>query len=124
MTRRSRLVRIEELELVNLPLEPGQVTPAKAERWRGTLFMMDGKTIDTIKYWEPSGALASMNGVSTPDDLAILISEDPKPEPAPKPVAEIAAPKPEPKPEPPAAKNDKAAAPKPATESTKTNQAA
>ena len=49
MTRRSRKVHIEELEMHDLPLEPGQSTPKRAERWRGTLYMMDGKTVDTIK---------------------------------------------------------------------------
>jgi len=76
-TRRSRLVRIEKLVLHDLPLEPGQVRPLQEELWQGTLFMMDGKTVDTIKYWQNDGALASMNGVATPDDLAILVREEP-----------------------------------------------
>jgi hypothetical protein len=78
MTRRSRKVHIEELEEHDLPLEPGQTKPVKAQRWRGTLYMMDGVTKDTIKWWSPDGGADSLNGVATPDDLAILISEDPQ----------------------------------------------
>lgn len=89
MTRRSRMVRIEKTVLHDRPLEPGQTTPIKDTLWQGTLFMMDGRTVDTIKYWEPSGALASMNGVATPDDLVTLVSEDPQPAPPPKPAAQI-----------------------------------
>jgi hypothetical protein len=118
MTRRSRQVHIEALETHALPLEPGQSEPVMAERWRGTLYMMDGIRPDTIKYWDKDGGADSLNHVATPDDLAILISEDPKPEPpkpAPKPAA-IAQPepKPEPKPEPQAATP---AVAEPATES-------
>jgi hypothetical protein len=98
MTRRSRKVHIEALETHALPLEPGQSKPVMAERWRGTLYMMDGITVDTIKYWDKDGGADSLNHVATADDLAILISEDPKPEPPPKPKpAAIAEQRPKPK---------------------------
>ena len=96
MTRRSRKVHIRKLVMHDLPLEPGQSVPVKAERWEGDLYMMNGTTIDTIKYWDKDGGADSLNHVATADDLTTLITEDPKPEPEHKPVPQVAAAKPEP----------------------------
>lgn len=99
-TRRNRIVYLDEIVDHAQPLEPGQGTPLIKKVWKGRLMMMDGTTVDTIKYWHMDGSAESMNGVSSDLDLYLKIGPD-EPEPAvPTLHVAIPAPKPEPKPEP------------------------
>lgn len=79
MTRRSRVVQIKRLVEHAKPLEPGQTKPVMVEVWEGELYRMDGISVDTLKYWDKSGACESMNGVASELDLVTVILLDPVP---------------------------------------------
>lgn len=80
MTRRSRVVQIKRLVEHAKPLEPGQIKPVMVEVWEGELYRMDGISVDTLKYWDKSGACESMNGVASELDIVTVISVDPVPD--------------------------------------------
>lgn len=83
MTRRSRVVQIKRLVEHAKPLEPGQTKPVMVEVWEGELYRMDGISVDTLKYWDKSGACESMNGVASELDIVTVISVDPVPDAGP-----------------------------------------
>lgn len=86
MTRRSRVVQIKRLVEHAKPLEPGQTKPVMVEVWEGELYRMDGISVDTLKYWDKSGACESMNGVASELDIVTVISVDPLPDAGPVPI--------------------------------------
>lgn len=91
MTRRSRVVQIKRLVEHAKPLEPGQTKPVMVEVWEGELYRMDGISVDTLKYWDKSGACESMNGVASELDIVTVISVDPVPDAGAVPIALVSA---------------------------------
>jgi len=88
MTRSSRLVEITGSEQVKAP-KPGGGTMTKTV-FTGTLFKMDGRTIDSKHRWDLSGQFANQQGVSSNYDLCQRIG-GPAPETSSEAVAETPA---------------------------------
>lgn len=74
MTRSNRLVKITGSEIVNGPKAGGGI--AKKTLAIGTLFKMDGKTVDGLHRWETNGAFANQNGVASQFDLCQIIRKE------------------------------------------------
>jgi len=80
-TRHSRLVHIEEEFQFSEAPQPGKA-PETRTCLKGTLYMSDGKTVDSRGIWEQSGSFQVQNGVLQRNDLVILVRLDPVPGPA------------------------------------------
>lgn len=74
-TRHSRLVHLNESFEFSEPPQPGMPLSTRT-CWKGTLYMMDGKSPDTTGVWEQSGAFQNTNHVIQRNDLVLLVRLD------------------------------------------------
>lgn len=70
-TKNSRIVAIHDFSYITR--RDSEQREYQARVWRGTMYKADGRTEDSTYQWEDDGRFSNSQGITTYNDLAMLI---------------------------------------------------